>query len=262
MRLPNQTTSGETLQSTYGLYHLTRLKADPECTDLATAFQAAQDQLKTRLDQHGAARANAMTALAVRDAQNAALGRQVRGFCLAVLARVNNNRRTALYQTYFPSGLRAVISAPIDVELTRVGSMLAKLNEETDPQLTAYFEPLQAAAESMRAAFEAHRAAMDTEVNAFGLLRAESIRWGDAYRRSYRDLQRKFYQDGDHAESFFRSPTVTRGASQGEEAMASGGVAIPPGGHGASAASAALSVTPDIAAIRSAAPALEVADAA
>ena len=27
MRVPNQTTSGETLQSTYGLYHLTRLKA-------------------------------------------------------------------------------------------------------------------------------------------------------------------------------------------------------------------------------------------
>ena len=203
-----------------------------------------------------------MTALAVRDAQNAALGRQVRGFCLAVLARVNNNRRTALYQTYFPSGLRAVISAPIDVELTRVGSMLAKLNEETDPQLTACLEPLQAAAESMRAAFEAHRAAMDTEVNAFGLLRAESIRWGDAYRRSYRDLQRKFYQDGDHAETFFRSPTVTRGGSQGEEAMASGGVATPEGGRGASAASAALSVTPDIAAIRPAAPALEAADAA
>jgi hypothetical protein len=103
---------------------------------------------------------------------------------------------------------------------------------------------------------------MDTEVNAFGLLRAESIRWVDAYRRSYRDLQRKFYQDGDHAETFFRSPTVTRGASQGEEATASGGAAIPQGGRGASAASAALSVAPDISAIRSAAPALEVADAA
>jgi hypothetical protein len=39
-----------------------------------------------------------------------------------------------------------VISDPIEIELTRVGSMLAKLNEETDPLLAAYFELLQAAA--------------------------------------------------------------------------------------------------------------------
>jgi hypothetical protein len=41
-----------------------------------------------------------------------------------------------------------VISAPIDAEVTRVGSMLAKLTGETDPQLTTYFEPPQAAAEA------------------------------------------------------------------------------------------------------------------
>lgn len=95
------------------------------------------------------------------------------------------------------------MGSPPLVELTRVGSMLAKPNEETDPQLTAHFEPLPAAAESMRTALEAHRAAMDAEVGTFGLLPAESVRWVDAYRRSDRDLQRKFYQDGDHAESFW-----------------------------------------------------------
>jgi hypothetical protein len=256
MRLPNQTSSGETLQGTYGLYHLARLKADPECLDLATAFQAAQEQLKTRLNQHEAARASAMNALAVRDAQKAALGRQVRVFWLAVLAAANNNRRTAPYQTYFPAGLRAVISAPIDVALMRVGAILAKLNEETDPQLTTYVEPLQAAAESMRAALNAHGTATESEVNGFGLLRAESIRWVNAYRRSYRDLQRKFYQDGTYAESFFRSPTSTRSGPQGEQTAAAGGVATAP------AAEAAPSAMPEISAVRTATPSLGVADAA
>jgi hypothetical protein len=264
MRVPSQTTSGETLQNTYGLYHLTRLKADPQCSDLTTAFSAAQDQLKTRLDQHAAARANAMTALAVRDARVAALDRQVRAFALAVLARVNNSRRAPLYQAYFPVGTRSVIAVPTDVELTRVGSILAKLNEESDPQLTAFFEPLQAAADSMRAAFEAHRAATDAEANAFGLLRTETIHWMDAYRRSYRDLQRKFYQDGDYAESFFRSPAVTRGAARNEETAAAGGAAVgsaaatatPEGG--AAERAPAVTGTRDVAGSRLAVPAMQV----
>jgi hypothetical protein len=107
MRLLRQNTGCETLHGTYGLYHLIRLKADPQCSDLATAFQAAQTQLKTRLDQHEAARASAMTALAARDARVAALDRQVRAFSLAVLARVNNSRHAPLYQTYFPVGTRS-----------------------------------------------------------------------------------------------------------------------------------------------------------
>jgi hypothetical protein len=277
MRLPTHSTSGETLHGTYGLYHLTRLKADPQCSDLSTAFQTAQDQLKTRLDQHEAARANAMTALAVRDAQDAALDRQVRALSLAVLARVNNNRHTPLYQTYFPAGMGSVISAPMEVEMTRVGSILAKLNEETEPQVRAFLEPLQAAADLMRTAFEAHRAAMDAEVNAYGLLRAESIHWMDAYRRSYRDLQRKFYQDGDHAESFFRSPTPSRGTPQSEETTVSADAADVAGGSSTGTATpkvnaaphrdtadlaSAPTVTLDLPAARLFAPTTQVADGA
>lgn len=55
MRFPHANTSGETLHGTYGLYHEARLRADPQCADFATAFSAAQDRLKTRLDQHQAA---------------------------------------------------------------------------------------------------------------------------------------------------------------------------------------------------------------
>jgi hypothetical protein len=68
MRVRPQTTGAETLHGTYGLYHQTRLNADPPCSDLATAIQAAQDQLKTRVGQHEPGRANAMPALAVRAA--------------------------------------------------------------------------------------------------------------------------------------------------------------------------------------------------
>jgi hypothetical protein len=272
MRLPNQNTSAEALHDTYGLYHLTRLKADPNCSDLATAFQAAQNQLETRMDQRDAARASAMTALAVRDAQDAALDRQVRAFAHAVVARVNGNRRAPLRQTYFPAGMRNVISAPMDQKLVRVGAILAKLNEETDTSLTAFFEPLQAAEGAMLTALDAHRSALKAETNAFGLLRAEVIHWTDAYRRSYRDLQRMFYQDGDHAESFFRSPTTARsGPSSGEEqtsgdVSAGSGAGAATGGAVASGGTANRSpVTPlirEVPATGASAPVVQGADAA
>jgi hypothetical protein len=237
MRLPCQTTSGETLQGTYGLYHLARLKSDPQCCDLATTFQLVQNQLKARLDGHDAARANAITALAVRDARRAAFGRQVRRFCLAVLARVNSSRRAPLYQTYFAAGLRAVVRAPIDVALMRGEVILAKLNEETDPQLTVYFQPLRAATDTLHNAHDAHRAAMGAEANGFGLLRAESIRWVDAYRLSYRELQRRFYRDCDYAESFFCNPTVTRGGVQDGDVVAEGPAVVAASGAPSGAAS-------------------------
>jgi hypothetical protein len=158
-----------------------------------------------------------MTALAARDARVADLDRQVRAFSLAVLARVNNSRRAPFYQVYFPVGTRPVIYAPVEVELTHVGAILAKLAEEADPSLRAFLAPLQLAAGSTRAAIDARHAASDAEASAFGLLRAESIHWMAAYRRSYRDLQRMFYQDLERAESFFRSSGVAWGGARGEE---------------------------------------------
>jgi hypothetical protein len=182
MKIPWQTTSAATLHDAYGLYHLTRLKADPRCSDLAAAFQTAQDRLKARLDQAGVARAAAMTALTVRDAKNGALGQEVRAFALAILARAGGDYQAPLYQTYFSTGMHAVITAPLRTELTAVGAILAKLKEETNPSLASFFEQLQAAAEAMRSALSAHRTARGAEANASGLLRAEAIHWTDAYR--------------------------------------------------------------------------------
>ena len=130
---------------------------------------------------------------------------------------MNNSRRAPFYQVYFPVGTRPVIYAPVEVELTHVGAILAKLAEEADPSLRAFLAPLQLAAGSTRAAIDARHAASDAEASAFGLLRAESIHWMAAYRRSYRDLQRMFYQDLERAESFFRSSGVAWGGARGEE---------------------------------------------
>jgi hypothetical protein len=70
------------------------------------------------------------------------------------------------------------------VELTRVGSILAKLNEETDPPLTAFFEPLQAAADLMRAALDAHHAAFHSgQMRTAGFLDGGTAVLSDIKRR-------------------------------------------------------------------------------
>ena len=203
MRLPGYGTSAEALHETYGVYHLSRLEAD-ERKELATAFGAAQERLKGRMEAYGAARASAMRALAVRDADDDACDNAVRAFAMALRAKSGNNPKAPLYQKYFEDGLNATIGAPLDEELHRCAILLSKLNEEEDPALKPYVQTISSAVATLSQAMDAHRAAMDAEAQAWGLLETEKINWFDAYKRSYRELGRIFFKEPKRADAYFK----------------------------------------------------------
>ncbi len=55
-----------------------------------------------------------MTAMAVRDTKDDELDETVRGFFLALLEKVLNNRKSPLYLKYFPDGVSPILGAAPD----------------------------------------------------------------------------------------------------------------------------------------------------
>jgi len=219
MHLPPSAASGETLLNEYGLYHLTRLKAAKNLQDMAGSWEKCQNRLKGRVDSHQAAQAGTMTAMAVRDGEDTALDDAVRAFALAVLQKANNNRKAPFYLNYFPQGWSAVVSAPLENEIQKVGVILSKLAEESDESLSAYAGPIRAAMDSLTAAMDAHRAALESELQAYGLVQTEKINWFDTYKLNHRTLAQMFYQDPKKADTYFKpAPKGKKPAAPAPEA--------------------------------------------
>ena len=203
------------------MYHLARIKADKGMKDLADAFQKAQDRLKARIEAQKAAAMSAQTAMAVRDGGDAAFDDAVRGFALAVLAKVSNRKNAPLYLKSFPDGFNAVVSAPLESELQKAGVIITKLAEDEDETLKGHAGVLTEAMNTLSAAMDAHRAALDSEVQAYGLLQTEKVNWLDAYKRSYRDLTRLYFKEPQRAETYFKpSPKAKKGEAPAPPAPA------------------------------------------
>lgn len=88
--------------------------------------------------------------------------------------------------------------------IDRSGVIITKLAEEEDGALQGHAGVLTEAMNTLSAAMDAHRAALDSEVQAYGLLQAEKVNWLDAYKRSYRDLTRLYFKEPQRAETFFK----------------------------------------------------------
>ncbi len=223
---PPRKMSAAKLRQHFSLYHLTRLEADPACTELAVAFTQVHDRLGRFLAEHEAATLAAARAFALRDARDDELDRAVRTFANAIHSQTGNSKRSLLYQKYFPGGSPAVTSAPVDLELVRVGTILTKLQEETDPELLAHSEPLRVATEALRAAIETQKAADAAVAHAKGALDAEVARWHLSLDRSCRDLQNLFPGNRNKVESFFRrddrGPARPDAEDEGEDESESG----------------------------------------
>jgi len=204
MRVPDVGASTERLLDSYGLYHLTRLQADPSLKDLADAFSLAQKRLKQRNDEFQAAEAAAMTALAVRDTKDDELDEAVRGFFLALLRKVLNNRKAPLFLKYFPDGVTPVIGAASEDEVRVVGILLQKLSDEQDLDLKAHAPTLTQAVDNLTAAISAYETAVDAQKLAFGVMQSEKLAWTEGYKRSYRELQLRFFDNPKRVERFFR----------------------------------------------------------
>ena len=215
MQVPHSATSGSTLVKEFGLYHLTRLKAEKDLAQMAAGWEKSQARLRDRVAAHEAAQASTMTAMAVRDGDDAALDDVVRRFALLVLAKCGNSRKSPLYLTYFPDGMTPVVNAPLEAELQKVNVIISKLGQEEDEELKAFAGPLSAAANMLGQAVDVHRAAHDSELQAYGLCEQEKINWFDAYKLNYRALYHMYYKTPKKAESFFKPVTKAKKANGG-----------------------------------------------
>lgn len=214
MQVPNAATSGEALLKEFGLYHQTRLNADRALKEMAQNWEKAQARLRARVEAHEAAQAATMTAMAVRDGEDAALDETVRSFYGALLAATKNNRKSPIFAVYFPDGLTPTVSAPMEAELQKVSILLSKLEQEPDEALKAHAGPLSAAMGQLAAAVDAHKAALDTELQAYGLVQQEKINWFDTYKFNHRTLAQIYYKDPKKADTYFR---LARKVKKGEK---------------------------------------------
>ena len=220
MRLPALSLSGDTLLRTYGVYHLTRLKADKAMKEMVAAFEQSQDRLKQRIEAYKAAEASAMTAMAVRDGEDAAFDDAVGQLALDILKITGNSKKAPLYLKYFPDGMTAIVGAPLESELQKASVILAKLAEEEDPAVAAHTGPIRAAVEALATAIDTHKGAMEVEMQTYGMLQAEKVNWLDLYKKDYRDLTRLFYKTPKKADTYFKA--AAKGDKADKEAKKEG----------------------------------------
>ena len=211
MRLPNLSLSGETLLRSYGVYHLTRLRADKSLREMADVFEKSQDRLKQRIEAYRMAEASTMTSMAIRDGEDSAFDDAIGRLALDLLKITGNDRKSPLYLKYFPEGITPVVQAPLEAEIQKATVILAKLSEEEEPTIAAHTQLIKSALNNLISAIDTHRSAIEVEMQCYGMLQTEKVNWLDQYKKNYRDLTRIFYKTPKKAERYFKQ------ASKGEK---------------------------------------------
>lgn len=204
MQMPHATTSGATLVKEFGLYHLTRLKADKGLKEMADGWEKSQARLRDRVAALEAAQASTLQAMAIRDGEDAALDDAVRRFYGALLQQSGNNRKAPIFSVYFPEGMGVLVNAPMEAEIQKVSVLITKLAEEEDEALKGHAGILTEAMNNLSAAVDAHRAALASELQAYGLVEQEKINWLDAYKLDHRTLAQKFFKEPKKADTYFK----------------------------------------------------------
>jgi len=227
MKLPSLSQSADTLVKEYGLYHHTRLCADATLRDMAARWEMQQSRLQGRILDFEKTRGETMTTMAARDGVARLLAEAVRGFYGALVAKTNNNRRSPLFKTYFPEGLNAMLHAPLQAETQRIGVLVNKLAQETDPDLAAHYGSLNKVLSSFAEAVSIYNTAADAERQAFGRIEQEKFAWFDLYKLDHRTLAQAFYKDPKKADSYFKPTRKPRTAQPGPVTTA----AAPPVAH-------------------------------
>ncbi|MEW6758768.1 MAG: hypothetical protein AB1347_11150 [Acidobacteriota bacterium] len=209
MKMPSSTVSGTTLLRQYGLYHSTRLHADRALESMAAGWDAVQARLRDRVAAFEEAQACTMTALAVRDGEEASLAGALRAFYGALVTKTNNDRKSPLFAVYFPEGLGALVDAPMEIEAQRALVLTSKLAEEKDTDLAAHRAPITEAVKRLLAAISVHKEEMAAQLQAYGRVEQEKVAWFDAYKLDHRTLSQMFYRNPKRAESYFKPAART-----------------------------------------------------
>jgi hypothetical protein len=223
MEMPQMNSSTETHLDTFGEFHLSALKAEPEAADIATEFEGTQTTLRTTFD----ARKDAdrvvvqVEALVYRgESDLEAAIKQVEG---RVLLFINKNRKAEPYVTAFPNGLGGALAPKGKAQSTEARRIVASLGPATGvpADVTALLPEVLRLATALDDRCDALDAAEKAALAALALERTELRRWRDQYRKDHGLLTALWPSDKKRVETFFKSakrkkkPDTRRGGGEG-----------------------------------------------
>ena len=124
-------------------------------------------------------------ALAVQHEAGAALDEEIRGVGLIILKVSRGRRSSATFRNYFPHGYGIALSLSPEEALPIAAGLLAAMSNETNAEILARREPLEAARAQLERACAARRAAADARAEAKSVLEEAKSAWRNAHNAFY-----------------------------------------------------------------------------
>lgn len=188
-----------------GVFHLSRLKAEPKAKAQAEYFATRQEALESK----GNTFVQAERAVSAFEAEMAKadfdMDNLVRNLYFQKLAASGNNKKNPGFLRWFPGGLSDIVQGSYEVEAGKIAALVTVLAETPEDPLSVQFFPrLKAQLESYNRTLDALKAGMAASANAWALLEAEKINWLGAYRKNYAELLAMHEGDKRTADSFFK----------------------------------------------------------
>lgn len=194
-----------TMVNVYGVFHLSRLEAEPKMKEPAEIFRKKQDELEAK----GNAFNQAQRTISAFEAQmikaDFDLDDAVRDLYFSKLGACGNNKNDPAVLRWFPDGLTALIRCGFDEEAGKVTALIGVLAETPDDPVVARVLPnIKAMLETYQRSIGALKGTITAASNAWAILEAEKINWLAAYSKSYGDVLSILNGDKHAADSFFK----------------------------------------------------------
>jgi len=203
----------------YGLFHLSRLEAEPKLKELAEAFRTRQEALETK----GNAFKQAHKAISAFEAQMVKadydMDNALRDLYFSKLAACGNNKKDPAILKWFPDGLTALVRCGFEEEAGKVAALIGILAETPDdPVVVKVLPNLKAMLDVYLKSVASLRSAVTAAGNMWELLEAEKVNWVVAYSKSYADVL-AFHQGNKKAtDTFFKKASKPKKSDGGEDA--------------------------------------------
>ena len=195
----------QTMVDEFGVFHLSRLEAEPKTKDLADAFRQRQEALETKGNAFNQAHKTISAFEAQMVKADYDMDNTVRDLYFSKLAACGNNKKDPAILKWFPDGLTELIRCGFEEEAGKVAALIDILSETPDDPVVARVLPnLKAMLETYQKSIAGLKAAITAASNAWELVEAEKINWLVAYSKSYGDVLSALNGDKRSADTFFK----------------------------------------------------------
>jgi hypothetical protein len=200
----------------------------PGISGLVTTYQTAVTTFEGHYNDWKLARGQDSVALANQHEAEAALDEEIRGVGLIILKVSRGRRSSATYQNYFPNGYGTTLSLTAEEALPIAAGLLSAMANETNAEILARREPLEAARAQVQTAYTARRIADDARAQAKAVLEEAKFAWRNAHNDFYFAVRSFFPDRRQWVESLFRvnGRRQSTPADPGNASTDSGGASV------------------------------------